>query len=215
LRISLVAFCRSRASVNSRLRLVNSAFPNARLGLFGTLRAVGGTDFARSAIWVRPGPGKPYLRLACPIGGRPSSPSDNCDKERQHAAGPVCPAWRGNIGQAPKQPDDQGRLCWYRCPHRETRNMKWVWAALFVAVYAGGVVGSFEFFEVRFSCAILKGIDSKPADSVFGSTHSPGRTIWVVNLRVGRSSMRTSAIGEAADCQAPAHRKTLANARAE
>ena len=93
--------------------------------------------------------------------------------------------------------------------------MKWVWAALFVAVYAGGVVGSFEFFEVRFSCAILKGIDSKPADSVFGSTHSPGRTIWVVNLRVGRSSMRTSAIGEAADCQAPAHRKTLANARAE
>jgi hypothetical protein len=36
----------------------------------------------------------------------------------------------------------------------------------------------------------------KPADSVFGPTHSPGRTIWVVNLRVGLTSMRTSAIGK-------------------
>jgi hypothetical protein len=83
--------------------------------------------------------------------------------------------------------------------------MKWVWAALFVAVYAGGVVGSFEFFKVRFSCAILKDTTQKPAGSVFGSTHLPGRTMWVVNLRVGLTSMRTSVIGEAPDCQAPAH----------
>src|SRR3981189_1500217 len=62
--------------------------------------------------------------------------------------------------RAPKQPDDYGRLWCYRCP-LERSDMKWVWAALFVAVYAGGGVGSFEFFQARFSCSILKDIDPK------------------------------------------------------
>jgi hypothetical protein len=42
--------------------------------------------------------------------------------------------------------------------------MKWVWATLFIVVYAGGVVGSFEFFESHLSCVILKDIDSKTCE---------------------------------------------------
>ena len=47
--------------------------------------------------------------------------------------------------------------------------MKCLWAALFFAIYAGGVVGSFEIFRVRFSCTILKDIDSKTC----------GANVWV------------------------------------
>jgi hypothetical protein len=68
--------------------------------------------------------------------------------------------------------------------------MKWVWAALFVAVYAGGVVGSFEFFKIRFSCAILKDIDSKTC----------GLGVWVNSFawpyNVGRELARWSYVHE-------------------
>jgi len=47
--------------------------------------------------------------------------------------------------------------------------MKWVWTILFIVVYAGVVVGSFDFFKVRFSCVILKDIDSKTC----------GLNVWV------------------------------------
>jgi hypothetical protein len=77
--------------------------------------------------------------------------------------------------------------------------MKWVWAALFVAVCAGGVVGSFEFFKVRFSCAILKDIDSKTCGLGVWVNSFAWRTMRVVSLRVGLTSM--SATSKAPDCQ--------------
>jgi hypothetical protein len=71
--------------------------------------------------------------------------------------------------------------------------MKWVWAALFVAVYAGGVVGSFEFFKLRFSCAILKDIDSKTCGlgvwvNSFGWPYNVGRELarWSYEHENGR-----------------------------
>ena len=64
--------------------------------------------------------------------------------------------------------------------------MKWVWTILFIVVYAGGVVGSFEYFKVRFSCVILKDIDSKTcAPNVWVNSFS-----WPYN--VGRELARWS-----------------------
>lgn len=54
-------------------------------------------------------------------------------------------------------------------PSSEGQTMKWVCAALFVTFYAGGVVGSFEIYKVRFSCVLLKDIDSKTC----------GAAVWV------------------------------------
>ena len=42
---------------------------------------------------------------------------------------------------------------------QEEWEMRWAWLILFVSVYAGGVIGSFEFFRARFDCAIVKNID--------------------------------------------------------
>jgi len=59
-----------------------------------------------------------------------------------------------------------------------------------------------SFSNSGFPAQSSKTLTQKRADSVFGSTHSPGLTMWVVNSRVGLTSMRTSATGEAPDCQA-------------
>ena len=64
--------------------------------------------------------------------------------------------------------------------------MKWVWTILFIVAYAGGGVGSFEYFKVRFSCVILKDIDSKTcAPDVWVNSFS-----WPYN--VGRELARWS-----------------------
>jgi hypothetical protein len=64
--------------------------------------------------------------------------------------------------------------------------MKWVWTILFIVVYTGGVVGSFEYFKVRFSCAIFEDIDSKTcAPNVWVNSFS-----WPYNL--GRELARWS-----------------------
>jgi hypothetical protein len=64
--------------------------------------------------------------------------------------------------------------------------MKWVWTFLFIVVYGGVVVGSFEYFKVRFSCVIFKDIDSKTcAPNVWVNSFS-----WPYN--VGRELARWS-----------------------
>jgi hypothetical protein len=41
----------------------------------------------------------------------------------------------------------------------EEWQMRWACLILFLSIYAGGVIGSFEFFKTRFGCAIVKNID--------------------------------------------------------
>jgi hypothetical protein len=38
--------------------------------------------------------------------------------------------------------------------------MRWLLFVLLATIYAGGIVGSFEFFKARFGCSVLKDIDS-------------------------------------------------------